>query len=100
MSTTVSPTTEPRPTRQQAVAEKMGEPAPEREPHGYPWMVFVGAIFGLALVKEILGRIGRLPVIITTRSVSRTNTGSLIAALLGMLARIGARALGVPVRGT
>jgi hypothetical protein len=58
----------------------------------------VGAIIGLALVKEILGRIGGHLVTIRARSVSRADTAFSIAVLLGMLERIGARVLGIRAR--
>jgi hypothetical protein len=91
--------TEPLPTREPAVAGEMEQPVPEREPKDYRWMVFVGAILGLALVKEVFGLIGRLPVIVTAKSVSRTDAAASSAALLGMFARIGARVVGIPTRG-
>ena len=83
----------------QAVSRKLDEPAVERdEARGYGWTLFLGAIIGLALVKEILGRIGASPVTVRARSVSRSvhrrDKIFAIAALVGTIERIGARVLG------
>jgi hypothetical protein len=92
-------------TAQRAVSRRTGQPAlePDEAP-GYGWTLFVGAIIGLALVKEILARIGENPVTIEarslSRSVSRRDTAFSTAVLLGMLERIGARVLGIAARGS
>ena len=83
----------------QAVGKKVGEPAVERdEAPGYGWKLFLGAIIGLALVKEILGRVGASPVTVRARSVSgsvyRREKVFSIAALVVTIERIGARVLG------
>ena len=68
------------------------------EAPGYGWTLFLGAIIGLALVKEMLGRMGASPVTVRARSVSRSvsrrETAFSIAALVGTIGRIGARVLG------
>ena len=76
------------------VAGKMGQPAPEREPPDFGWLVLLGAIFGLAVLKELLGRIGG-PVVVTVKSVPRLPASFWIAGGVGTLARIGARVLGL-----
>lgn len=76
-------------------------PAIERdEAPSYGWTLFVGAIIGLACVKEILGRIGGNPVTVQARSVSRADTAFATAVSLRMLARIGSRVLGIPTTGS
>lgn len=95
------PTTEQLLTTQRAVGRKIGEPAIERdEAPGYGWTLFVGAIIGLAFVKETLGRIGENPVTVQARSVSRADTAFSTALLLRMLAGIGSRVLGIRATGS
>ena len=82
-----------------AVANKVDEPALERdEAPGNGWTLFLGAIIVLALMKEILGRMSASPVTVraksVSRSVSRHETAFSIAALVGTIGRIGARVLG------
>ena len=83
----------------QAVGKKVDEPALERDAApGKGWTLFLGAIIVLALVKEIVGRMGASPVTVraksVSRSVSRRETAFSIAALVGTIGRIGARVLG------
>lgn len=78
-------------------------PAPAIERHeapGYGWTLFVGAIIGLAVVKELLGRLGENPVTVQARSASRADTAFVTAVSLRMLARIGSRVLGIPATGS
>lgn len=70
------------------------------EAPGYGWTLFVGAIIGLAFVKEILGRIGDNPVTVQARAVSRADTAFATAVSLRMLARMGSRVLGIPATGS
>ena len=72
----------------------MGQPAPEREPPDFGWLVLLGAIFALAVLKELLGRIGG-PVVVTVKSVPRLPASFWIAGGVGTLGRIGARVLGL-----
>ena len=81
------------PNTQPEVAGKMGQPAPEREPLSFGWLVLIGAIFGLAVVKELHARIGR-PVVVTAKSVPHPPR-FWTAVIAGTLARIGARVLGL-----
>ena len=76
------------------VGGKRGQPAPEREPPDFGWLVLLGAIFGMAFLKELLGRIGR-PVVVTVKSVPRLPASFWIAGGVGTLGRIGARVLGL-----
>ena len=83
----------------QAVGKKVDDPAVERDgAPGFGWALFLGAIIGLALMKEMLGRIGGSPVTVRARSVSRsvarTEKVFSIGAIVGTIARIGARVLG------
>ena len=48
------PITKQAPIGPPEVAGKMGQPAPEREPPAFGWLVLLGAIFGLAVLKESL----------------------------------------------
>lgn len=88
------PITKQAPIGPPEVAGKMGQPAPEREPPDFGWLVLLGAIFGLAVLKELLGRIGG-PVVVTVKSVPRLPASFWIAGGVGTLARIGARVLGL-----
>ena len=69
---------------------EIGRPAPDREAPALGWLVLVGAIFGLGVLKETLGRIGG-PVV---RVFPRLPVSLLIAGAAGGLGRIGARVLG------
>ena len=71
----------------------MGQPAPEREPPAFGLLVLVGAIFGLAVLREF-GRIGG-PVVVKVKSVPRPPASFWIAAGVGTFGRIGARVLGL-----
>lgn len=97
-------TTDGHPVAQPRASTPDGQgpaPAIERdEAPGYGWTLFVGAIIGLACVKEILGRIGENPVTVQARSVSRADTAFATAVSLRMLARMGSRALGIPAPGS
>ena len=55
-------------------------------------------MLALALVKEIVRRMGDNPVTVKVRGVSRDDTAVSIAVLLRMLERIGASALGSRAR--
>ena len=88
------PITKQAPIGPPGVAGKMGQPAPEREPPDFGWLVLLGAIFGLAVLKELLGRIGG-PVVVTVKSVPRLPASFWIAGGVGTLGRIGARVLGL-----
>jgi hypothetical protein len=88
------PITQPAATHPPDVAEKIGRPAPEREPPDFGWLVLLGAIFGLAVLKESLSRIGG-PVIVTVKSVPRLPAPFWTAVAVGTLGRIGARVLGL-----
>jgi hypothetical protein len=87
------PITKQTPIGPPGVAGKMGQPAPERELPAFGWLVLIGAIFVLAVVKESLGRTAG-PVVVKAKSAPRPPASFLIAALLGTLARIGARIVG------
>ena len=95
-------TTDGHPVAQPRASTPDGQgPAIERdEAPGYGWTLFVGAIIGLACVKEILGRIGGNPVTVQARSVSRADTAFATAVSLRTLARIGSRVLGIPTTGS
>ena len=75
------------------VGRKKDKPA--LESRGERRTLLVGAIIGLALVKEILTRIGGTRVIGRPPSFSRAGGAFSIAVLFGMLKRIGARAAGI-----
>ena len=81
----------PQKPQRPAAAERDGAP-------GNGLALFLGAVIGLALLKEMLGRIGSSPVTVRARSVSqsvsRSEAGFSIAVLLGTIVRIGARILG------
>ena len=85
------PITKQAPIGPAEVAEKTGQPAPEREPPTFGLLVLVGAIFGLGVLKE-LGRIGG-PVVVTVKSLPRPPALFWIAGGVGTLGRIGARVL-------
>jgi hypothetical protein len=87
------PITKQAPIGPPAVAGKMGQPSPERELPAFGWLVLIGAIFLLAVLKESLGRTAG-PVVVKAKSVPRPPASFLIAAVVGTLARIGARVLG------
>ena len=70
----------------------MGQPA--REPPAFGWLVFLGAIFGLAVLKESLGRTAGPVVVKGVKSLPRLPPSFWIAGGVGMLERIGARVLG------
>lgn len=86
------PITKQAPIGPPEVAGTMAQSAPEREPPAFGLLVLVGAIFGLAVLKE-LGRIGG-PVVVKVKSVPRPPASFLIAGGVGTLGRIGARVLG------
>ena len=90
----MAPITKQAPISPPEVAGKMGQPAPEREPPTFVWLVLVGAIFGLAVLKESLGRIGG-PVVVTVKSVPRLRAPFWTAVVVGTLGRIGARVVGL-----
>lgn len=95
------PTTEQLLTTQRAVGRKIGEPAIERdEAPGYGWTLFVGAIIGLAFVKEMLGRIGENPVTVQAGPSPAPTRLSQPPLLLRMLAGIGSRVLGIRATGS
>ena len=50
------PITKQTPIGPPGVAGKMGQPASQRELPAFGWLVLIGAIFGLAVLKESLGR--------------------------------------------
>ena len=82
-----------RPTR-------MDPPAPEREsPPDVGWTLLIGAVFGLAIVKEILARMGGHPVTNHAKSAARAGRPLSKGLLLVMLERLGAHALGIRARG-
>ena len=83
------PVTTKAPIGPPGVAGTMGKPAPEREPPPFGLLVLVGAIFGLAVLKEF-GRIGG-PVVVRARSIPASFW---IPGAVGTLGRIGARVLG------
>lgn len=76
------------------VAAKLGQPAPEREPPDFGWLVLLGAVFGVAVLKELFGRIGG-PVVVKVKALPRLPASFWIAGGVGTLARIGARVLGL-----
>ena len=90
--TAVHPRTQPPTSMQRASGMRSSRPSPSA---GEGWPLLVGAIVGLALVKEILTRIGGTPVIRRPPSLSRASGAFSIAVLFGMLKRIGVRAAGI-----
>ena len=100
-------TISPSPARVNGVAPRKPEQSAAHqrdETPGNGFALFLGAIIGLALVKEMLGRVGSSPVTVrarsVSRSVSRSEAGFSIAVLLGTIARIGARILGSRAMGS
>ena len=85
------PITKQAPIGPAEVAGTMGQAAPEREPPAFGVLVLVGAIFGLAVLKEF-GRIGG-PVVVKVKSVPRPPAFFWIVGGVGTLGRIGARVL-------
>ena len=79
---------------------RMDPPAPERDsPPDVGWTLLIGAVFGLAIVKEILARMGGHPVTNHAKSVARAGRPLSKGLLLVMLERLGAHALGIRARG-
>ena len=97
--TAVHPRTQPPTSMQRASGMSRStstDMAPRRATRSAEgWTLLVGAIIGLALVKEILTRIGGNPVIRRPPSLSRASGAFSIAVLFGMLKRIGVRAAGI-----
>lgn len=86
------PITKQAPIGPPEVAGKMGQPAPEHEAPAFGLLVLLGAIFGLAVLKEF-ARIGG-PVVVKVKSVPRPPAFFWIVGGVGTLGRIGARVLG------
>lgn len=79
---------------------KMDPPAPERDSSpDVGWTLLIGAVFGLAIVKEMLARMGGHPVTNHAKSVARAGRPLSKGLLLVMLERLGAHALGIRARG-
>ena len=76
------------------VAGRMDQPAPKREPPDFGWLVLLGAVFGVAVLKELFVRIGG-PVVVRVKSLPRLPASFWIAGGVGTLGRIGARVLGL-----
>lgn len=76
------------------VAGRMGQPALKRESPDFGWLVLLGAVFGVAVLKELFGRIGG-PVVVRVKSLPRLPASFWIAGGVGTLGRIGARVLGL-----
>ena len=87
-----SPITKQAPISPPEAAGKMGQPVPAREPPAFAWPVLIGAIVGLAVLKELLGRIGG-PVVVTVKSAPRLPASLWVAGVVGTLGRVGARVL-------
>jgi hypothetical protein len=62
------------------------------------WPLLVGAVMALALVKEILARLGHNVVATKVKTVSRRERVMFIAVLFHALERVGSSVLGVPGR--
>ena len=86
------PITKQAPIGPPEVAGKVGQPAPEHEAPAFGLLVLLGAIFGLAVLKEF-ARVGG-PVVVKVKSVPRPPAFFWIAGGVGTLGRIGARVLG------
>jgi hypothetical protein len=74
-------------------------PGADREDQpNYGWVLFVGSILALAVVKEAVHSLGANPVATraknVSKNVSRSDAAFGMSALIGFAARIGAAAIG------
>lgn len=88
------PSTKQAPIGPPQVAGEMRQPAPEREPPPFGLLVFLGAIFGLAVLKESIGRTAGPVVVKGVKSLPHLPPSFWIAEGVGTLGRIGSRVLG------